>query len=135
MNILLINHKQLKTQIKQFEQSNIDIAILYKKDINIIQPDSSNYTFVDGLFFYDKMNKSLYKEGKKIKLTPRNTRLLESILEYKSQQFISYEQLQYNIWDDDVEIKTIQVAVSELHSSLGIKILKNYHGIGYYINL
>ncbi len=92
-----------------------------------------------GELSFDTKTKKAYVSGKELKLTGKETGILEYIL-LNQGSFVSQEDLLEHVWEDDMNefSTTVRVHVSSLRKKLkaemGISIIRNEIGRGYIID-
>lgn len=86
----------------------------------------------------DPNTKSVWREGKEIRLTPREFNLLEYLLRNKN-RIISKDELSRNLWGDNYEVtpNTIEVYINFLRNKVDrgfeSKLIMTKPGFGYYL--
>ncbi|AQP54522.1 DNA-binding response regulator [Vagococcus penaei] len=98
------------------------------------QPKVTKITIGD--FEFDKSRYQLYKKEKLIKLSSKETKLMQFFMENPDQVF-SKEQIYQNVWDDsELDANTIMVFISHLRNKIEddpkkARYIKTVWGIGY----
>ncbi len=123
--------KYLVKPLTQEEFENVMSSfsrVLKKSDISHFRL-SDNYT-------WNKKSRELFCNEKSIALTPRETSLLELVINHYN-EIVSYETIMVYVWADEFEREITIDSVKRLVSSLRKKIpdnqLKNIYGKGYII--
>jgi len=106
-----------------------ELAIRIKK----IFKDHNEVIEINETIKYDKTNKNLLIEDKIIPLTKKESQLLEILLRNKG-KIVSNNALINLLWEDSVNLNTLNVLVKRLRKKLGNKnIIKTKRDLGYII--
>jgi len=108
-----------------YEELAIRIKKIFKNQNEIIE--------INETIKYDKTNKNLLIEDKIIPLTKKESQLLEILLRNKG-KIVSNHALMNLLWEDSVNLNTLNVLVKRLRKKLGNKnIIKTKRDLGYII--
>jgi len=129
-----IKTKPLAYLTKPFKSSDIKAQVKIAENKNQLKLQNIVYLF-NKEFSYNFITKELLRHNKKIKLQKRDIKILEFIIENKNKKFISYEEFDYCIWEDDfISASTRRVAIHSLNTKFDNRLLKTQHGLGISIN-
>jgi DNA-binding response OmpR family regulator len=81
-------------------------------------------------FFYDIKNFQLLKDGKEIKLTNQERKILELLIKHRGQT-LSSEQICEEVWGEYRDGANVRVHINKLRKKLDKEMIKNVHGVGY----
>jgi DNA-binding response OmpR family regulator len=85
-------------------------------------------------YIWDKVNNKLYKNQKKVELTPRETTLF-SLLARHQQESVSHEEIMAIVWEDkfldEISIDSVKNLMNVLRKKLPKKCIKSIYGSGY----
>jgi len=114
--------------MKPYKEQEIiaNISLLASKKY----PTKNSITQKPTIFTYK--NGLLYKNDEIIKLSPKLLQIIKVL--YKNQnQFTSYEDLYKNIWDDELNLKKLQMAICRIREIVGKDLIDNIKELGYKI--
>jgi len=116
---------ELLNTIKQATIELKSYTTISKKFINL----PNNY-------MWDYDNLELYKEDELLKLTPKEKKILNYMLE-SSKNVKSYDEILYEAWEDfeNPNKKILKTMMTNLRKKLPSNLIENVYGIGYKINL
>lgn len=90
---------------------------------------------IDPFYSYDPCKKVIIHGNKSIKLSNKESRLLEYLIK-RANQSVSFEDIYEYLWEFDVPSKeAIKSIVKELRRKMGKDSIKNIYGIGYTLEL
>lgn len=90
---------------------------------------------IDPFYSYDPCKKVIIHGKKSIKLSNKESRLLEYLIK-RANQSVSFEDIYEYLWEFDVPSKeAIKSIVKELRRKMGKDSIKNIYGIGYTLEL
>ena len=82
-------------------------------------------------FYYDYSQRTLYNKDKPVVLRRKEMQLLEYFIRHFN-KIISYEQLEYEVWEDNVMTKdAIRAQIRNLRKKSHPMLIKNINAIGY----
>ncbi len=85
---------------------------------------------------WDQKSRVLFCQGKKVRLTPRESRLFEFLVKNRD-IFCSDDEIYYNIWRDElsrtISTSSIRTLVKNLRKKLPDGLIINRYGVGYKI--
>lgn len=87
-----------------------------------------------GGFCFNHDTNLLYKENEIVKLGPKALKVIQ-ILCQNRESIVSYEELYNSIWNDDVNLKKLQMVVFRIREICATDILENINGVGYKIKI
>lgn len=112
----------------------IDLDQLLKaleKSIEQIEKNRIVALKIDPDYTYDYDNKSLFYRGKPIILNKKEMLFFEMLLSNQN-RIVHYEELQENVWGDDVMTDSaLRSLVRNLRKKLPTDIISNFSGVGY----
>ena len=114
--------------MKPYKEQEIiaNISLLASKKY----PTKNSITQKPTIFTYK--NGLLYKNDEIIKLSPKLLQIIKVL--YKNQnQFTSYEDLYKSIWDDELNLKKLQMAICRIREIVGKDLIDNIKELGYKI--
>lgn len=84
---------------------------------------------------YDKINRAIIQDKKQIKLTKKESIFFELLINHED-KILSYEQLQADVWGDEVMTdNALRSLVHSLRQKIGKDSIKNLSGFGYRLDL
>ncbi|MFD2114308.1 response regulator transcription factor [Paenibacillus yanchengensis] len=106
-------------------------ALLRRKEKAEHRKGNVREQLVDGVEL-DKKGYAVYKDGKEIKLKPKEFELLLLFYEYPGRVF-SREEIVDRVWemDYDGDLRTVDVHVQRIRKKLDIALIETVFGIGY----
>lgn len=110
----------------------------YSKYLNIVQDQQTNNTYVVGGLELNLDTKTVSVEGKPIKVTPIEFKILQLLMEYPGKVF-SAENIYESVWHEDaISTDTVMVHVRNLREKIEFdpknpRYLKVVWGVGYKI--
>lgn len=114
----------MKPYIEQEIVANISLLASQKyPSKNIIPKESTIFTYKNNL---------LYKNDKMVKLSPKSLQIIKVLYKNKN-QYMSYEDLYKNIWDDELNLKKLQMAICRIREIVGKDLIDNIKEFGYRI--
>jgi len=84
-------------------------------------------------FIFDTLNKTLFKNEEQVVLTKKELLFLELLIK-NNKRAVTYDELNYYVWDGNMSEDAIRSVVKELRKKLSKQSVKNVSGIGYQIN-
>ncbi len=99
-------------------------------------PDTKQYKVSNlvGGFNFNHDTNLLYKNNQIVKLGPKALKLIQ-ILCQNRENIVSYEELYNSIWNDEVNLKKLQMVVFRIREICDSHILENINGVGYKIKI
>ncbi len=85
-----------------------------------------------GGFYFDHEINLLYKDKHIVKLGSKSLKLIQ-ILSTNRGNIVSYQTLYSNIWNDEINLKKLQMVVYRIREICNYNFIKNINGIGYRI--
>jgi len=123
-NDALIIQKYLAQEKRKRKTKEQLLQQIHKKDI----------IYFDNDYLWDNRRKILTHEGKTIKLTQKEKRLLSLLIEHKN-HCVSFEDIQANVWienyEDDISIQSVKLQITNLRKKLPKGCISNVYGAGY----
>jgi len=115
--------------MKPYNEQEIiaNISLLFSKsndfikDIPLIENTYLNY-----------QNDLLYQDGEVVKLGPKSLKIIQTLCRNKN-SYISYEELYKNIWNDEFNLKKLQMMVCRIREVVGENFIENIQEKGYII--
>ena len=97
---------------------------------------SNKYIILPESYLWNYENLELYKNNTQIKLTPKEKKILNYILEF-STNVKTYEDILYEGWEyfENPNKTTLKTIMTNLRKKLPENLIENVYGIGYKINL
>lgn len=89
---------------------------------------------ISGGFYFNYETKLLYRSIEAVKLGPKALKLIQILCNNKN-ICVSYEKLYSSIWDDEINLKKLQMVVYRIREICGADFLENVNGIGYQIKI
>jgi DNA-binding response OmpR family regulator len=87
-----------------------------------------------GGFCFNHDTNLLYQNEDIVKLGPRALKLVQ-ILCQNRENIVSYEELYNNIWNDEINLKKLQMVVFRIREICKINFIENINGVGYQIKV
>jgi two-component system response regulator VanR len=130
-----IELKLIKYLIKPINEKEFEEAInLCIENINTTE-DFSNIITISEDTIYDMYNKTLVKNGELIKLRTKELDLLSLLIKNKT-RFVTYQEMENEIWIDSVMTKdALKTVIKNLKAKLPHDSISNLSGTGYKIEL
>jgi len=117
--------------IKPFKEE--DILISAKLALNSIEKEQ--IIAFDEIFSFNLKTKELYKKGKTIKLTKKESQLLYLLVKNKN-SIVTFDTIDYEIWTEDlVNNNTRRTLIYRLRKKLDNRFLETVFGIGCKLNI
>ena len=79
---------------------------------------------------YDVEAQTINKDGKILSLSKKERMLLNLLLKNKN-KVISYDEIEYHVWDDSVSRDALKSLVKDLRKKTSKELIKNVSGMGY----
>lgn len=116
--------------VKPFNRNELKSTLklaLHKMDLKEL--DNKHISLGDG-FTYDKENKNLYFNTVPVKLSQKEEKLLELLLESKN-SIVSFSDIEYNIWPEKaIADSTLRSLIFRLRSKLNHKFIETIPSFG-----
>ena len=118
--------------LKEFIEA-LEMAADEIENLNI---EYKKLVYLDDDFIWDMDSKVLSKNSNAIKLTPKETNILDVLLK-KQNSAVSYDDIIYSVWEDSdtYSLDTLKTTVKSLRRKLPKDTIKNIYGIGYKIEI
>lgn len=87
-----------------------------------------------GGFYFNHETNLLYKDLELVKIGPKALKLVQILCNQKH-TCVTYETLYSHIWDDELNIKKLQMVIYRIREECNIDFIENINGIGYQIKL
>ena len=122
-----------KYLIKPFNKSNLLEAL--DECLKLMSKQSVEVIVLKDAITYDKQNQSITNNGKVITLNKKETKLLNLLLK-NAPNVISYENIEYHIWEDlNVTKEAFKSLIKDLRKKTSKDLIRNISGTGYKIDL
>ena len=122
-----------KYLIKPFNKTNLLEAL--DECLKLMSKQSSEVIVLKDAITYDKQNQSITNNGKVITLNKKETKLLNLLLK-NAPNVISYENIEYHIWEDlNVTKEAFKSLIKDLRKKTSKDLIRNISGTGYKIDL
>jgi len=120
--------------VKPYNEKEIiaNISLLFAKNKSI-NSNPSQCRLLDDFYFNHQEN-LLYKQKEVVKLGPRSLKIIRILCNQKD-SCISYENLYQNIWDDEINLKKLQMVIYRIRETTGVDFIENIKGVGYQIKV
>lgn len=113
----------LTKPFKRDELKSTILLAMYKMNTNT-KVSTNSFDPVGEEYFYDTQNKLLYFKNKQLSLSQKERRLFHILFEKKG-EVVSFETLEYKIWEDDiVSSSTLRTLIYRLRSKLDHKLIE-----------
>lgn len=113
--------------LKPFQTNELKSTILlaiYKSKQTVTQTTYNKYKYLGNNYFYDEENKKLYFKEVEIKLTQKESILLDILYKEKG-KVVPFEAIEYLIWEDaSVSDSTLRTLIYRLRSKLEYKLIE-----------
>jgi len=113
--------------LKPFKTNELKSTILlalYKSKQPSIQNTPNRYKYLGNNYFYNEENKKLYFKEIEIKLTQKESELLDILYKNKGKT-VAFETIEYHIWEDStVSNSTLRTLIYRLRSKLEYKLIE-----------
>lgn len=113
--------------LKPFKTNELKSTILlalYKSKQPSIQNTPNRYKYLGNNYFYNEENKKLYFKEIEIKLTQKESELLDILYKNKGET-VAFETIEYHIWEDStVSNSTLRTLIYRLRSKLEYKLIE-----------
>lgn len=84
---------------------------------------------------YSPQQQTIYKEDNEIKLNKKEALLLNLLIKH-APNFVSYEQIEYHLWDDiEVSKEAFRSLIKDLRKKTSKEFIQNISGTGYRVEL
>ncbi|WP_419769047.1 MAG: response regulator [Candidatus Marinarcus sp.] len=120
--------------VKPYNVSELKATILlgtYK--INCMEHIDNKYIQLGEGFYFDEINSQLFYEQMPIKLSKKELALLKLLIGAKG-NIVSFEDIEYNLWDGVVSDTALRVLIFRLRSKLEHKFIETVSAFGCRIN-
>ncbi len=85
-------------------------------------------------FSFNKIKKSLYKDGRYISLTKKEIQFFELLLGHHQNEIVGYEVIKENLWkDEDVSDERVRTFIKRLRAKTSRDLIQNIKSQGYFI--
>lgn len=130
-----IELKLIKYLIKPINEKEFDEAIkICIENINE-KEEVSNIIAISENTIFDIYNKTLIKDGELVKLRTKELDLLSLLIKNKT-RFVTYQEMENQIWIDSVMTKdALKTVIKNLKAKLPLNSISNLSGTGYKIEL
>ncbi len=113
--------------LKPFQTNELKSTILlaiYKSKQPLTQTTHNRYKYLGNNYFYDEEKKKLYFKEVEIKLTQKESILLDILYKEKG-NIVPFETIEYLIWEDaSVSDSTLRTLIYRLRSKLEYKLIE-----------
>lgn len=89
---------------------------------------------IKGDFYYNHETNLLYKDLEIVKIGPKALKLIQILCNNKN-QCVSYEAIYTHIWDDEINLKKLQMVVYRIREICKTDFIENINGVGYQIQI
>lgn len=128
-------NRAVATGVDLYFKKPLDIdELLISLALNLAKKKVESITELGEGFIYKSDLKSLQKDNKDIKLTKKETLLLELLIKNRY-GVVSLEHIEQNIWNEPASTDAIRMVVVGLRKKLYPNLIKNIKGFGYKINI
>jgi DNA-binding response OmpR family regulator len=131
----LMNAVQLyitKYLVKPFNKDSLLEAL--SDCIKVITNKTTNTMQLTENIFFNIKNNTILKDDKEIQLNKKETLLLNLLIKNKS-NIVSYENIEYHIWDDcDVSKEAFKSLIKDLRKKTSKQLIQNISMLGYKID-
>lgn len=128
-----IELKLVKYLIKPIKEDELYKAL--KQCVNVIENRSSNIFKINETCCFDTYNQTLFMEEQLVKLRAKELLLLSLLIKNKN-RYVSYEEIENVVWQEDAMSKdALKTLVKNLKSKLPDHCILNLSGMGYKINV
>ena len=129
-------NRAIDAEVNFYFKKPIDIdELLITISLNInTQKKITNSVELGNNYIYDSIQKIIQFKDKKIKLTKKESLLLECLYENKN-IIVSLEQIENVVWKEPVTNDAIRMVVSGLRKKLYVNSIENIKGFGYRLSL
>ncbi|MBP6497065.1 MAG: response regulator [Campylobacteraceae bacterium] len=119
--------------IKPYNEREIvaTISLLNGKQKN---GNTTKISKIVGGFYFNHETNLLYKNGEIIKIGPNGLKLIQTLCDHKN-SCVSYEKLYEMLWDDEINLKKLQMVIYRIREICQIDFFENINGIGYQIKI
>ena len=87
---------------------------------------------IKGGFYFNHETNLLYKNLEVIQLGPKALKLLQMLCNNKN-SCVNYEKLYTHIWDDEINLKKLQMVICRIREICESDFIENINGVGYQI--
>lgn len=87
-----------------------------------------------GGFYFNYETNLLYKENNSVKVGPKALKLLQALCANRNTH-VTYETLYQALWNDEINLKKLQMVIYRIREVCGVDFIENLNGIGYQIQL
>ena len=130
-------NRAIDAQVNFYFKKPIDIdELLMTISLNINRGFEKNSDKIElkNNYIYNPLQKVIINKEKKVKLTKKESLLLEFLYENKN-RIVSLQQIENKIWKEPVTSDAIRMVVSSLRKKLYKNCIENIKGIGYKLSL
>jgi len=89
---------------------------------------------IKGGFVFNHETHLLYKNFELIQLGPKALKLLQMLCSNKT-SYVHYEKLYAHIWDDEINLKKLQMLIYRIREICEYDFIENINGVGYQIKI
>ncbi|WP_263834135.1 response regulator [Sulfurospirillum oryzae] len=87
-----------------------------------------------GGFYFNHETNLLYKNDEIIKIGSNALKLIQTLCDHKN-TCVSYEKLYATLWDDEINLKKLQMVIYRIREICQIDFFENINGVGYQIKI
>lgn len=120
--------------IKPYNEKEIIASISLLSAKNCVNDNNFKITKIKGGFCFNHKSGLIYKDGEVIRLGPKAIKLIRILCDNRD-NYVSYEKLYENIWEDKINLKKLQMVVYRIREICKIDFLENINGVGYQIKI
>lgn len=89
---------------------------------------------IAGGFYFNHETNLLYKNLEVVQLGPKALKLLQILCNNKN-SCVNYEKLYTHIWNDDINLKKLQMVIYRIREICASDFIENINGVGYQIKM
>jgi len=121
-----------KYLVKPFDKNALVDAL--NACVELISKKNDKEVDLGSNIFYKIESQTIIKDKESISLNKKERQLLNLLIKNQN-KVLSYEELEYHIWDDSISRDALKSLVKDLRKKTSKEIIKNISGIGYKLEI
>ena len=122
-----------KYLIKPFDKTSLLDAL--NECLNVLSKKTNEHISLTSQIQYSPQSQTIYKQDNKIKLNKKEALLLNLLVKH-APNIVSYEQIEYHLWDDiEVSKEAFRSLIKDLRKKTSKEFIQNISGTGYKVEL
>lgn len=121
-----------KYLVKPFDKNALLEAL--NSCLELLSKKNDEYILLNEDIKFDYKNQTIIKNNEQIKLNKKERLLLNLLISNKN-KILSYEEIEYHVWDDTASMDALKSLIKDLRKKTHKDIIKNISKIGYKLEL